>query len=92
MKGLFVIILALGLSACGPDLEEDCETICEGLRECSPDFTGTVSACTDECLDDAEDDDECGDAVHAFAECVDGGGCDHYDCAGEGEDVDDECN
>jgi hypothetical protein len=88
MKIVAVAFLVCGLLACGPDVEEECESFCELIFKCTDGLAADeVDECEDECVDDAEDDDECMEALQEFNECT-GGACGQTECASEANALD----
>lgn len=84
-------IAALGLLACGPNNEKNCESFCEMYLDCVDGATvDDVGPCEKDCLSRAEKDDKCADATDEFMNCA-GGSCPGTGCASEATHMSNEC-
>lgn len=90
MRSMLIAVSAV-IVACGPNIEKDCETICEKLAQCGAFAYSDTGVCMDNCESAAEDSDKCADANQEYADCVDDVRCSSTSCGAEESDVVDTC-
>ena len=87
----YCLALVVFLAACGPDVEAECEWICEWGYQCLGSIpVESVDECEADCVDDVSDDAECAQAIADLHECL-GDDCGDPDCASEANAVENEC-